>query len=178
MDIITIISLLIGLVGLIATIIGTYLTYISFINPIIRFRRFLKNPKKWEKFEGIEDNIYFYRYNKYPNFQIVIDWEKEIVDNFQEEWMSFFPNSQNNASYYVKLEVNGMLLDKELFVSLDGHRYFVPVPRIKTIDGERKFYYDYKQIQLANIVGRYYLDEENGILGFAKSQKNLSIDID
>lgn len=175
MDTITIISLLIGLLGLIATLVGTYLTYISFINPIIRFNCFLKKPQNWEKFGGVDPNIYIYRYKKYPNFQIVIDWDKEIVDNFQEEWMSFYPDNQNNASYYVKLEVNGMLLDKESFVSLDGHRYFVPVPRTKKVNNEIKYFYDIKQVYLSNIIGKYHF-EENSIYDFAKNQKNLSVE--
>lgn len=176
MNTITIISLLIGLLGFIATLVGTYLTYISFVNPIIRFRRFLKKPKNWEKFEGVDANIYFYRYKKHPNFQIVIDWDKEIGDNFQEKWMNHYPDDQNNASYYVKLETNGILLDKELFVSLDGHRYFVPVPRVKRKGDVRSFYYDAKQVNISNIVGKYHSDE-NDIYDFAKKQQNLSIDI-
>ena len=177
MDSITVISLIIGVLGLIATFIGTYLAYISFINPLIRFRKFLNKPQNWEKFQGVNDNQYIYCYKKYPNFQIVIDWDKDIVDNFQEEWMSFSPGNQNNASYYVKLEVNGMLLGKELFVSLDGHRYFVPVPNIKKAleSGSRTFYYNDQQIKLANIAGRYYYNEN--IYEFAKNQKNLFVDI-
>ncbi|PIR96837.1 MAG: hypothetical protein COT91_04580 [Candidatus Doudnabacteria bacterium CG10_big_fil_rev_8_21_14_0_10_41_10] len=173
-DLITIISLLIGLLGLVATLVGTYLSYISFVNPLKRFNKYLKNPENWEKFQGIEAHLSFYRHKKYPNFQIVIDWDKELVENFHEEWMNdaLYPDKTNNASYYVRLEANGMLLDKELFVSLDGHRYFVPVPRVsisKTKTDERDFYYDTRQIQLANIVGKYHFGDK-GIYDFAKSQ--------
>lgn len=174
-DLITILSLMIGILGLVATLVGTYFAYISFINPMVRFKKYLKNPENWEKFQGIEDHLSFYRHKKYPNFQIVIDWDKELVENFHEEWINdgLYPDKTNNASYCVRLEANAMLLDKELFVSLDGHRYFVPVPRVSVSNpetGERDFYYDTRQIQLANIVGVYHFGDKN-IYDFAKAQK-------
>lgn len=172
-DLITILSLIIGILGLITTLVGTYFTYISFINPITRFKKYLKNPENWEKFQGIDDHLSFYRHKKYPNFQIIIDWDKELVENFYEEWINdgLYPDKTNNASYYVRLEANAMLLEKELFVSLDGHRYFVPVPRITVSrNGERDFYYDTLQIQLANIVGVYHFGDKN-IYDFVKEQK-------
>jgi signal peptide peptidase SppA len=164
-EIITIISLIIG-------IIGTYLTYVSFVNPIIRFRKYLKNSKGWEQFNGTEDHLSIYRYKKYPNFQIIIDWDRELVKNFQEEWINdnLYPDKTNNVSYYVRLEANAMLLEKELFVSLDGHRYFVPAPKVNSLGGgERSFYYDNQQIQLANIIGKDNF--ERNIYEFIKDQK-------
>ena len=171
-SLITIFSLLIGMLGLIATLVGAYLTYISFINPIVRFKRYLKNYKNWELFQGIENHLTFYRHKKYFTFQIVIDWDKELVENFHEEWINddLYPDKTNNASYYVRLEANAMLLEKELFVSLDGHRYFVPVPRVViSKNGEREFYYNALQLQLAKIVGKFHFEEN--IYEFAKEQK-------
>lgn len=170
---ITIFSLILGILGFIATFIGTYLTYISIVNPIIRFNKFLKNKNGWEKFIGVESNLYYYRYKRYPSFQIVIDWDNPVVENFHEEWMnetlSF--DKTNSDSHLVRFEVNGMLLDKELFVSIDGHRWFVPVPKVKASkEYERSFYYDMRQIYLANIIGKYYY-EETDIYSFAKTQK-------
>ena len=177
---ITILGFIIGILGLIATLTGTYFTYISFVNPITRFRKYLKNPNDWEKFQGIENHLSFYRHKKYPNFQIVIDWDSPVVENFHEEWINdaIYPDKTNNSSYCVRLEASGMLLDKELFVSLDGHRWFVPVPRVKiskTKKDERDFYYDMRQIQLANIIGMYHFEDKN-ICGFAKMQSK-SIEI-
>jgi hypothetical protein len=173
-DLITILSLIIGILGLVATLVGTYLTYISFVNPIKRFSKYLKKAGDWEKFIGIESHLYYYRHKKYPSFQIVIDWDKSIIVNFHEEWINdaLYPDKTNNTSYYVRLEANGMLLDKELFVSLDGHRWFVPVPHVemsKIIKDERKFYYEERQIHLADIVGKYHF-EDNNIYDFAKTQ--------
>ncbi len=173
-DLITILSLVIGIVGLVATAIGTYLTYISFVNPTKRFNKYLKKPDNWEQFIGIESHLYYYRHRKYPSFQLVINWDRSVVENFHEEWIkdALYPNKTNNASYYVMLEANGVLLDKELFVSLDGHRWFVPVPRIqisKIKKDEREFYYEKRQIQVANIVGKYHFEDKN-IYDFAKMQ--------
>lgn len=171
-ELITILSLIIGILGLIASFIGTYLTYIFYVNPISRFNKYLKNPKNWEKFQGIENHLTVYRHKKYPNFQIVIDWDKELVRNFHDEWInqSLYPDKTNNTSYYIRLEANAMLVDKELFVSLDGHRYFMPVPKF-LIDNnnERTYYYDKRQVQLAKIVGKHYL--EKGIYEFVKECK-------
>lgn len=174
-NLITILGFIIGMLGLVATLVGTYFTYISFVNPIIRFKKYLKNPENWEEFQGIENHLSFYRHKKYPNFQIVIDWDKELVENFHEEWMneSLYPDKNNNASYHVRLEANSMLLDKELFVSLDGHRYFVPVPKVLILkNDERDFYYDTQQVQLSNIVGKYHFGDK-GIYDFVKNQSRL-----
>jgi len=177
-DFITILSLLLGVLGLIATLVGTYLSYISFVNPINRFKKYLKKPENWEGFQGIENHLSFFRHKKYPNFQIIIDWDKELVKNFNEEWINntLYPDKTNNSSYYVRLEANSMLLDKELFATLDGHRYFVPVPKVLVNkNNEREFYYDKKQLQLANIVGKYYFPEKN-IYSFAKEcEKTIKI---
>lgn len=160
---ITALGLTLGALGLIATLVGTWISYISFVNPLKRFRKYLKNPKVWEKFEGREDYLTIYRHRKYPNFQIVIDWNSYVVKNFHEEWINdgLFRDKENNTSYYVKFEANGMLLHKELFVSLDGHRYFVPVPKINIVAEDRTFSYNANQIQLANIVGEYSFGDNN-----------------
>ena len=167
----TILGLVLGILGLIATLVGTYLAYVSYINPMVRFRWYLKKPNEWEEFQGIESHLSIYRHRKYPMFQLVVDWDKEIVDGFQEEWVNdaLYPDKTNNATFYVQLVANGMLLDKELFVSLDGHRWFVPVPKISLNADQRDFYYDSRQVQLAHIVGRYhFLDHD--IYRFARVQ--------
>lgn len=167
-----ILSLILGILGLVATLVGTYLTWISFVNPMKRFKKYLKKPLNWEQFQGIENHLSIYRHKKYPNFQIVINWDEEVVENFHEEWIndSLYPDKTNNASYYVRLEANSMLLEKELFVSLDGHRCFVPAPKISFGEtDEREFYYDEQQIQLAKIVGKHNFEKD--IYEFAKECK-------
>jgi hypothetical protein len=81
-----------------------------------------------------------------------------------------FLTLRNRRSYYVILEANSILLGKELFVSLDGHRYFVPVPKILNVqNSERKWYYDKQQIQLAKITREHHF--EKSIYEFTKECK-------
>jgi len=164
-----ILSLIIGILGLIATLVGAYFTYISFVNPICRFKKYLKNSNTWEKFQGAEFHLSIYRHKKYPNFQIIIDWNKAIVEHYQEEWIRDYPDREHNTSYFVRLEANAMLLETELFVSLDGGRAFVPVPRRSSQNGELVYWYDIIQIQLANIIGEYSWEKD--IYEFASQQK-------
>ena len=166
---ITILGFIIGILGLVATLVGTYFTYISFVNPITRFKKYLKNPKDWEKFQGTEMHLSIFRLKKYQNFQIVIDWDKPVVENYKEEWIRDYPDKEHSASYFVRLEANAMLLEKELFVSLDGGRIFIPSPRRTLKNDELVYWYDPIQIQLANIIGEYYLEKD--INEFAKQQK-------
>ena len=101
MSLVDFINLVIGLLGL----IGLYFTYISFVNPIGRFNRYLRKPAGWEKFLGVEMYTDIYRYKKYPSFQIVIDWNKELVNNFHESWINdaLFPDKTNNCSYHAQI---------------------------------------------------------------------------
>lgn len=170
MNIVTIISLAIGVLGLVTTIIGTYLTYISFINPWIRFEKYLKKPNDWEKIIP-EQNLTIYRHKKYPGFQVITNWDESIVNNFQEDWIGNFPDKEHNTSYRVRLEANSIFLRKELFVSLDGGRGFVPVPKRKLDGASFEYYYDKLQVQLANIIGEYPRGSVENIESFAATQK-------
>lgn len=114
-------------------------------------------------------NLSIFRFKKYPNFQIVIDWDKPVVENYMEEWIKDYPDKEYNASYFVRLEANTMLLEKELFVSLDGGRIFIPSPRRTLKNDELVYWYDPIQIQLANIISGYYLEKD--INEFATQQK-------
>jgi len=165
-----------GVLGTLMGLVGFYFTYISFVNPIHRFKKYLRNHSNWERFLGIEDHISIYRHKIYPSFQITVDWDQEVVQGFSDEWIMRYPfrDDSNHVSYFVRLEANGIFLQRELFVSLDGHRYFVPVPRIMIgEDGVRNFYYDGIQIQLAKIIGKF--DFFSDIHKFVEQQKNLSI---
>jgi hypothetical protein len=167
-DVITIISLSIGLLGLIASLVGTYLAYISFINPLVRFKCYLRKPKSWEKvYKDKPSDIY--RHKKHPAFQLIVNWNNEIVDGFEDTWIRDYPDKRHNCSYFVILEANGTFLGKELFVSLDGSRAFVPVPSVTMNGEERVFFYDKLQIQIANIVGKYSWEKD--IEEFASHQK-------
>lgn len=160
-----------ALIGLVASIAGLWSAYVSFLNPMIRFRWYLKDHSQWEKFIGTEPHITIYRHKRYSNVQLVVDWNRVVVENYHESWINdvLFPDKMNNATYYVRLEMNGMLLAIELFASLDGHRFFVPVPRLSVIEGNELYYYEAVQMQLATIVGRFGLGISD-IHAFAKHQ--------
>jgi len=166
--IMTILSFIIGILGLVATLVGAYFTYTSFVNPIHRFKRYLKNPDGWEKCPVIENHLTVFRHKKYPGYQIVVDWDKQVVENYQEEWIRDYPDREHNTSYFVRLEANGIFLMKELFISLDGGRAFVPSPRRELKNNEFKYWYDTIQVQLANIIGEY--SWEKNLEDFATSQ--------
>lgn len=170
---ITVLSLIIGIFGFIATLVGAYFTYISFVNPIIRLKKYLKKPQNWEKFQGTEAYLSIYRHKKHQEFEIIIDWDKPVVKNYQEEWIKDYPDKEHNASYFVRLEAKGMLLMKELFISLDGGRIFVPMPRMRFRNSEAEYWYETIQIQLANILGEYSYERSGAknIEGFASQQK-------
>ena len=121
---ITILSLMIGVLGFVATLVGIYFTYISFVNPIGRFWKYLRDPDNWEKVSVIEDYFTVYRHKKHPGYQIIIDWDKPVVKNYQEDWIRDYPNREHNSSYFVKLEANGIFLMKELFVWMEEELLF------------------------------------------------------
>ena len=84
------------------------------------------------------------------------------VENFSEPWAKGFPDS-HASSYNVNLNVSGVTVKQVLFVSLDGSRYFVPIPDIRSINdgGESAkftYYYDHTSLKylLGNVVGTYY----------------------
>ena len=164
-----------GILGLVLSLIAFYFTYITFVNPLIRFKKYLGHTEDWERFLGLEDHISIYRHKKHPEFQIVIDWDKEVVSGFKEEWVMDYPwrDRDNNCSYFVRLELNGLMLQREMFVGLDGYRYFVPVPRTYIVNDERFFYYDALQIRLAKIIGKF--DYYRNIYEFVNQQKGLAV---
>lgn len=166
----TIISLSIGILGLIATILGTCLAYISLVNPWVRFEWYLKNARSWEKIT-LDRHLTIYRHNKYPGFQIITDWDRPVVENFREGWMADFLDMEHNVSYSARIEANGTYIRDELFVSVDGGRGFVPVPRYRLDANSNKYYYDKIQVQLANIICEYPRGYGEDIKGFAASQK-------
>ncbi|MEK6795356.1 MAG: hypothetical protein AABZ39_11290 [Spirochaetota bacterium] len=165
-----VISLSVGILGLFFGIVGAYMAYISFVNPIKRFMKYIRDFRNWEKFQGIKDHLSIYRHVKYPNFRIVIDWDTEVKKDFHEDWMNdaVFLDKKNNALFYVRLEANAMQLESELFISLDGGRYFVPLPKYFAVKNGKKYYYDKRQILLAKIVGAFY--RYQNIYEFAQNQ--------
>lgn len=170
------ISLVISVVGLIATSIGAWLAYVTFISPLRRFKWYLRKPDKWEK-EFEAKGSEFYRPKQHPEFQIVRS-ENPTVTGFTQPWMKKYPDMEHNQSYIVEVRFHGTFLMSELFIALDGWRYFVPVPRVEsaglpphlsTDKDTRTFHYDELQVRLSRIIGDYY--RMDTIEQFAKAHK-------
>lgn len=169
-DIITVLGLILGILGLLATCAGLYISYVSYINPMKRFTKYLSKPEGWER-ANKDAHLTVFRYKKQPGFQITSNWNEVVTEGFTESWIRDYPDREHNSSYYVTLEANGVFLLKELFVTLDGGRGFVPVPKIKLVGKNKKrhFYYNQLQIRLARIISSYPL--EDSIEKFASTQK-------
>jgi hypothetical protein len=155
-----ILSIVLALLGLVATIVGLYVTYITYINPEIRLSWYLKDIDGWEEVNfDFSDKKSFWRYKKHPEFTIIqqengIDWDSDA----DEPWMIYpFPDP-NKKTYEIYIKSNRTLILKEVFITLDGSRYFVPLPRVaygETID-ENRYYYTRWQIKISKVIGRYY----------------------
>lgn len=154
-----ILSNLLGVFGIIISAIGFYFTYISFVNPIGRARSLIKDSGKWEKIYFSDDySLNIYRHEKYSNFQIEINKGNPINSEYKESWIPKLPDP-NCKAYSVKIKGSGVFLIEEIFITLDGGRYFIPRPRKEGDKKESIYYYDSLQIQLASIIGEYWIDE-------------------
>lgn len=160
MDVITIISLLLGVLGLIATLVGTILAYTTFVNPKIRIDRYLKKPKNWEQIElGLSESNSLWRYKKHPEFSIEQqddskDWDFGITEN----WMKYPLPDPSKTTYMLHIKAGSIVVYAEQFITLDGGRYFVPLPRVEYSEEKKdnKYFYTSLQIQIARIVGQFY----------------------
>ncbi|MCE2473240.1 MAG: toll/interleukin-1 receptor domain-containing protein [Anaerolineae bacterium] len=102
------------------------------------------------------------------------------VKNFSEPWATGFPDS-HAYSYHVNLNVSGSTVKQELFVSLDGGRYSVPMPEQSEIKSRDKspelhYYYDRNSLKylLGNVIGSYYPNFATDLVQFA-ARKGIEI---
>jgi len=78
--------------------------------------------------------------------------------DFHEEWTDRVPDTEHTSMSTIELRINNSAVRTLSFVSLDGGRYFVPLPRKLSLDRQaiycwEKSSLDYKVCQ---IIGRYY----------------------
>jgi uncharacterized protein YacL (UPF0231 family) len=156
-----VLSWILAMSGLIASVIGIWFSYITYTSPMIRFKWYLKRKDNWKmifpRVKGISD---YHQYSKHPEFTLeeVYDrrWERD------EPWMKkvIRPDPACHASQ-IALKVNGNIVHTENFISMDGGRITVPIPKLDTKgqDKEEKFvyYYDEIQILLAGLLGKYHI---------------------
>lgn len=102
-------------------------------------------------------------------YQIVVDPEPK---NFTEEWTQMYADKNGSSRYRVNLNIFGLTVKQVYFVSLDGERYFVPMPQVKVIRGKRKYYWDRDSIEfrLGTIINEFHaeapsIDDVAGISG-------------
>ena len=144
----------ITILGFIATIVGSILALATYISPMFRLKYYLKKTSEWKKV-SIGRSDYVWQYKNHPEFNIEIeDLEREWQT--AESWMTHYPDPAKHV-YLVKVKANGQVLLTEEFITLDGGRYFVPVPKAKPIsESEFKYWYTPIQVDLSRIIGEYY----------------------
>jgi hypothetical protein len=78
---------------------------------------------------------------------------------FTEEWTRRFPDEFGTSAYRVVLKVQGVEIKELTFVSCDGGRIFVPMP--KCGNGEGEFMYDRHSLdyKVGRIIGQFYIYE-------------------
>ena len=166
---------IITILGFIATIVGSILAIFTFVSSIWRLKFYLKKPLNWRKVY-IGRIKYNWQYKNHPEFTIEVDDENKNWDTgVKENWMRDYPNPTKSTSL-VRIKANGQVLMVENFISLDGGRYFVPLPKrhINTDqEKENEYWYTPLQVNLSRIVGEYYRGDS--IEDFIKSH-NLKIE--
>lgn len=154
-------SIILGILGLVATLVGSGLAYIAFVNPMVRFKWYLKKKDNWRTiFPRVEGLSEYSQYSKHPEFTIeeIYDrrWERD------EPWMKkvIRPDKSCHASQ-IALKVSGNIIHTENFLSMDGSRIFVPIPKVDTKGKDKEaefiYYYDEIQILLAGLLGKYHI---------------------
>jgi hypothetical protein len=67
-----------------------------------------------------------------PDVSVGIAWGYPSNDNWHEAWVENFPDKQA-SSHFVDFFYNGMLVDREVYISADGGRAYIPLPKIDTL---------------------------------------------
>jgi hypothetical protein len=87
-------------------------------------------------------------------FKIV---QNDDYQDFSEQWTTRVPD-RTASMLTVQLKINDSAVSEMLFVTLDGGRYLVPLPRKRVIGGRVVYYWesDTLPFKVGRIVGRYY----------------------
>ena len=117
--------------------------------------RLLDDPANWQK----RGDSYLYCV-QFPEFTVVDagTWQ----ESFSEEWTQQFPD-KSARGFEVELRYHATVLDTALFVSCDGGRYRVPLPkREKETNGKARFTISRASVgwKLSQMYRQYYPLEE------------------
>lgn len=88
--------------------------------------------------------------------------ESANVKNFTEKWTQKFPDKFGSYQKEVYLKISSELIEKPLiFISVDGGRYFVPLPKLNKAYNEIYYYWNKESIEykVFKIIG--YLNGED-----------------
>lgn len=130
---------------------------------LYNFDRFLQERTDWERRIIDDSEVYFYtRDNNYKIVQgdtSIRDWEPRI-----EPWMNNFPDAYV-SEWRVYLKYGENIIAEYSFVSCDGARYFIPLPKKRCAEpGENfrcsRFEYIWNrgstEYKIAEVIGRFY----------------------
>ncbi|MBD1920986.1 ATP-binding protein [Microcoleus sp. FACHB-831] len=120
--------------------------------PLERMKLLLNDFKDWG---SINEDTQLY-HKQFPEFTVRQD--KQINEPFAPEpWSACFPDTSAH-SFEVELRYFETIIHKERFVSCDGGRYLIPLPKIERSNSERKFYIQQTSFayKIAKIFWRYH----------------------
>lgn len=129
--------------------------------PLERMKLLLDDFEDWV---SINDDTQLY-HKQFSEF--TVRQGKQINDHFRESWSERFPDISAH-SFEVELRYFETIISKETFVTCDGCRYQIPLPKIDISNSERKFYIQENSCayKIARIFWQYYpIDDALQIAG-------------
>ncbi|WP_273523705.1 hypothetical protein [Rhodosalinus sediminis] len=152
-------GIVLSFLGVALGAVSVILTHITFFAPNYWLKFALKNPQKWNRVATPKQDRELYRHALLSGFSIDCLCAEPVVDGFYESWMEgVYRPDPHSASYYVVLNLNGLPILTELFVSFDGSRNFIPAPTHQKDGRLVRYVFREEQRLLAKIVGRAHLE--------------------
>lgn len=111
--------------------------------PLKRLRGYIEEIPQWKRLDSKGQCTI--HHVQFTDFTINIDYNDPVTKDFKEPWSERFPDKQA-ISYNLEFKHKATVLKRELFVSCDGNRYFVPMP---TRNSEGEFFYDTTKMAFA-----------------------------
>lgn len=153
---IAVLGIILGILGL----LGTILTVITFVNPKLRVNYYLQKYNKWEEVHlNLGGGNSLWRFKPHPEFTIEQQDDSEEWDfGVTESWMKYPLPDPSKHTYMVHVKAGSTVIYAEKFITLDGGRYFVPLPRVKYHEQKKdnEYFYVPLQVRIARIIGTYY----------------------
>ena len=89
-------------------------------------------------------------------------FQVELGDNtreFSEEWTRRFPDKHGSTAFPVLLKVQGVEIKQLTFISCDGGRIIVPMPKVVSVEEQSSYTYDRNSLEyrVGQIIGKFYI---------------------